>query len=193
MKIKRSLKSLLLFVLCAVLFAGFWTGCSGIQTQPTKTFEQLTLDEQARVVISAIQYGADPLFDIGKGIMIAKPEYLPAWKLAVVPSFDQLNKILFDLETKGSQGQQVTTPLILQSVQGRIAEIISTITQYGTIGKSVGSKPTPNDYGLIAILGLSTATVIWNDVVAAMSGQIPSWEIIMARNKALQAKIDGEK
>jgi hypothetical protein len=34
---------------------------------------------------------------------------------------------------------------------------------------------------------------MWNDIVAAMSGQIPSWEIIKARNAALQAKIGAER
>jgi hypothetical protein len=179
---------------CCLLLTAFCflviNGCASLQTTPTKTFDQLLPDEQARVVISAVQYGADPLFDIGKGIMIVKPEYMAAWKLGVVPSFDQLNKILLDLETKGSQGLQITAAVILQSVQGRIAEIISTVTRYGMIGKSPGAKPTANDYGLIAMLGLGTATVVWNDIVVAMSGQIPSWEIIMARNKALQARID---
>lgn len=187
-KIFPVLGCLLLSAFCFLVI----NGCASLQTTPTKTFDQLTPDEQARVVMSAIQYGSDPLFDIGKGVMIVKPEYMAAWKLGVVPSFDQLNKVLFDLETRGSQGQQITAPVILQSVQGRVAEIISTVTQYGTISKSPGAKPTANDYGLIAILGLSTATVVWNDIVAAMSGQIPSWEIIMARNKALQAKIDLE-
>lgn len=167
--------------------------CTTTPTTPTKTFDQLTPDEQARVVVSAIQYGCDPLFDIGKGIMIVKPEYLMVWKLAVVPSFDQLNKVLLDLETKGSQGQQIAMPVILQSVQGRIAEIISVVTRYGTLNRSPGAKPTPSDYGFITVLGLSTATVVWNDVVAAMSGQIPTWEIILARNKALQMKIEAEK
>jgi hypothetical protein len=190
MKRKFSLAALLMMILFSV---SLLFGCAGTPSTPTKTFDQLSPDEQARVVVSSIQYGSDPLFDIGKGVMIVKPEYMAAWKLGVVPSMDQLNKILLELETRGSQGQQITVPLILQSVQGRIAEIISTVTQYGTIGKSPGAKPTPNDYGLIAILGLSTATVVWNDIVVAMSGQIPSWEIIMARNKALQAKIDLEK
>ncbi len=179
--------------LLLVAFLSLALSCAGTQPAPTKTFDQLTADEQARIVISAIQYGSDPLFDIGKGVMVVKPEYMAAWKLGVVPSFDQLNKILFDLETKGSQGQQISATLIVQSVQGRFAEIISTVAQYGTIGKSPEAKPTANDYGLVAILGLSTATVVWNDIVAAMSGQIPSWEIILARNKALQAKIDAEK
>jgi hypothetical protein len=167
--------------------------CSTVSTQPTKTFDQLTPDEQARVILSAVQYGSDPLLDVGKGVMLVRPEYMAVWKVAIVPSFDQLNKILLDLETRGSQGQQITADIIMQSVQGRIAEIVSTITRYGTIGKTPGAKPSPDDYGLVAVLGISTAVVVWNDIVAAMSGHIPSWEIIMARNKALQMKIDAEK
>lgn len=192
MKIKRGFTAMAL-LMSILISVSLLFGCAGLTTTPTKTFDQLLPDEQARVVISAVQYGADPLFDIGKGVMLVKPEYMAAWKLGVVPSFDQLNKVLLDLETRGSQGQQITAPVILQSVQGRVAEIISTVTRYGMIGKSPGAKPAADDYGLIAVLGLSTATVVWNDVVAAMSGQIPSWEIIMARNKALQSKIDGER
>jgi hypothetical protein len=168
-------------------------GCASLSTTPTKTFDQLTPDEQGRVVISAIQDGSGILFDVGKGVMMVKPEYGAAWKLGVVPTFNELNIILLDLESKGSQGQQITVPVILGSVQGRISQIISTVAQYGTITQSPGSKPTPNDYGLIVVLGLSTATVAWNDIVAAMSGQIPAWDAIKARNMALQAKIDGEK
>jgi hypothetical protein len=191
MKTKKafSLAQLLLLILVLISLVG----CSGVQTQPTKTFDQLSPDEQARVVLSAVQYGSDPLFDIGKSVFVVKPEYMAAWKLGVVPSFDQVNKILLDLETRGSQGQQITGDVILQSVQGRIAEIISTVTQYGTIRKTSGAKPTSEDYGLVAVLGIPTAVVVWNDIVAAMAGHIPSWEIILARNKALQAKIDAEK
>lgn len=193
MKIKRNFKSLLLFALCSMLFASFLAGCATVPTTPTKTFDQLTPDEQARVVISAIQDGSGILFDVGKGVMMVKPEYRTAWKIGVVPTFNEVNVILLNLENTGSQGQQITMPVILNSLQGRIAQIVSTVTQYGTITKSPSSKPTPNDYGLVAVLGLSTATVVWQDIVAAMSGQIPTWDAIKARNLVFQTKIDAEK
>lgn len=183
----------LLFALCAMLFVGLFA-CSTLQPTPTKTFDQLSKDEQARVVLSAIQDGSGILFDVGKGVMMVKPEYGAAWKAAVVPTFNELNIVLLDLENKGSQGQEITVPVILTSVQGRISQIISVVTQYGSIPTPSGTtKPTPNDYGLLAVLGLSTMTVAWNDIVAAMSGQIPTWDAIKATNAAVQAKIDAEK
>jgi len=179
--------SLMLFAFCLLMF----TGCAtlGLGTS-TKTFDQLTPDEQARVVISAIQSGSPLLFDVGKTVMIVKPEYQAAWKAAVIPGFNQINKLLLDLETRGKAGQVITMPVILTALQGRIAEITNIIASYGTIPVSPGAKPTVNDYGLIAILGLSTATIAWNDIVVAMSGQIPTWDSIIARNMAFQAKID---
>lgn len=190
--IKSILVCLLLPAFCLLSLSGCATlgiGGGGGGTP----FDKLTQDEQARVVISATQNGSDLLFDVGRGVMIVKPEYKAAWKLAVVPSFDSLNKILLDLETKGGAGQKIDVPAVLTSVQGRIAEIVSLIAQYGSIGKTAGSKPTSDDYALIAILGIGAATVAWNDIVAAMSGQIPTWEVIKARNGILQMKIDAEK
>ena len=188
---KRKMFSLIFVLVCFVALL-FSSGCATIGTMPTKTFDKLTPDEQARVILSSIQYGSDPLFDIGKTIMLIKPEYMAVWKSGIVPAFNELNFILLDLEMKGKDGQEITGPVILQALQGRVAQLVSTIARFGTIQVSPATKANADNYGLVAVMGISTAIVAWNDIIAAMSGVIPTWDIIMARNLALQEKINME-
>jgi hypothetical protein len=175
------------------VFLAMLVSCSSVFTQPTVTWDKLTKDEQARVIVSGIQYGSPVLFTVGKGFMVAQPQYSPAWKAAIVPSFDVINKTLLDIEIKGAAGQPIDGLAVLQSLQGRVAEIVALVSQYGVISAGTGGKMTADNYGLLAMLGISTGMTVWNDVVAVTSGNIPSWEMIKARNQVFQGIIDAEK
>jgi ABC-type Fe3+-hydroxamate transport system substrate-binding protein len=82
---KRSI--CLFFVL--VLLAGCAT-MTNLQT----SWNKLTPNDKARVVVGGFQDQLNNLFDIGKVYVLANPDKAEQWKTKVIPAFDTANKSL---------------------------------------------------------------------------------------------------
>jgi type II secretory pathway component PulK len=82
-------------VLSMFLLSSLLSGCSLFQsTTVQESWNKLTPDEQARVIVGGLQKNLDQKFDEAKAIVVANPQYQDLWKTKIVPAFDKANKNL---------------------------------------------------------------------------------------------------
>lgn len=167
-------------------------GCAtlGLGQDP---WANMTDDARSRFIVGAFQDTGAILFDAGKIYITAQPDKMAAWKNTVVPSANEINILLKDLETHGATGEQFTVDSILLTFQCRILNILATYTSWGTMPSEAGGKITTDQKTLLIISAIQLGTVTWNQIYAYSSGKIPTWPELVTKNALLQAKIDREK
>lgn len=95
-----------------------------------KKWNELTPDEQARVIINGLQDQLDVAFDQAKLQIGNKPE----WKTKVVPAFDVANKTLGDVIAIGKTGS-ITPELVYSKIGNLVVNALALAKQYGWIKK----------------------------------------------------------
>ncbi len=186
----KAVKMILAVLLIPAMLIGGMSGCA---TTGTPTKPALTEDEQARLIVGGFQDASGILFDAGKIFIAAQPQYAGEWKMIAVPSFGELNSLLLGIETSGSQGQKITPQLVIAQLQTRIVNITTTFTRWGTVPSQTGGKMTPQQTALLVVSALQIGTVMYDQLMMLQGGQIVGWDVIIARNGLLQAKVEAEK
>lgn len=80
--------------------------CSMFQQQTIQeSWNKLTPDEQARVVVGGLQKNLNQKFDEGKAIVVANPQHQALWKGQIVPAFDKANKTLKSVSDLAQAGK----------------------------------------------------------------------------------------
>jgi hypothetical protein len=116
-------RKLLIGILSLVLLAGLM-GCA--------TTQQLTKDQEARIILNSIQDNLGVLFDTGKAFVASNPKYQEVWKTKINPSFDVANKTVasaLDLARKG----QYTPAEVKAKVVPLVNSLIALLAQIGAI------------------------------------------------------------
>ena len=113
----RRLKiSAVMFLMLVVL-----TSCVG---------QQITKDQEARILLNSIQDNLSVLFDTGKAMAATKPEYQVIWKAKINPSFDLANKAVKSAMELAKKGEY--TPA---DVNAKITPLVNLVIVYlGEIG-----------------------------------------------------------
>jgi hypothetical protein len=196
--VPKSAKVILtIFMLTFLIFIG----CAGIQEK----WNALTPDEKARVVLNDLQSQLNTLFDTGKAYITANPQYQNKWKTQIVPAFDVANKSLASAMTLAKSGQ-LTPDQVYAQVQPVINSVINLLVSIGAAKKTqllpdeliLPIKPMTAAMDAMLILALinglvSLAMQLWSSARKVFGTEaIPSWDEILAKNKALQDKIDAE-
>jgi hypothetical protein len=154
---------------------------------------KLTEDETARLVVGGFQDASGVLFDAGKMFILAQPQYQGEWKTRIAPCFNQINKFLGGMAAGGSAGLKITPQLVVNQLQTQVMDIVMVYTQWGTVPDAKNQKPTPAQSALIIVAGIQAGTILYDQLVSFSGGKIQTWEAIVVKNAALQAKIDAEK
>jgi hypothetical protein len=98
--------------------------CAGIQEK----WNQLTPDEQARVILNGLQEQLNIAFDQAKIQIGNKPE----WKTKVVPAFKIANEALAKVYAL-AKTQSITPSSVLTAVQAQVNEALAIAQQAGWI------------------------------------------------------------
>ncbi len=186
----KAVKMILAIFLIPAMLIGGMSGCATIGTSGKPI---LTEDEQARLIVGGFQDASGILFDAGKIFIAAQPQYSGEWRAIVVPSFGEFNKMLLAIETSGSQGQKITPQLVLAQLQTQIIDITSAFTNWGTVPAGTGGKMSPQQTALLITSGLGAGFVLYDQLMNLSGGKILGWDVIIARNGLLQAKIEASK
>jgi len=186
---KQAAKAAVMILLCLILVTSM-TSCAFLKPAGDV---KLTEDETARLVVGGFQDASGVLFDAGKMFILAQPQYQGEWKTRIAPSFNQINKFLGGLAAGGSAGLKITPQLVVNQLQTQVMEIVTVYTQWGTVPDAKNEKPTPAQTALIIVAGIQAGTILYDHLVAFSGGKIQTWEAIVIKNTALQAKIEAEK
>ncbi len=175
-------------------------GCATVQ----ESWNKLTPDQKARVVINDLQSQLDTLFNTGKTYVTSNPQYQDKWKKQIVPAFDVANKGLRSATELAKTGQ-ITPDQVYAQIQPLINSTINLLISIGGAKKSQllpdefvfpEPKQAAMDYMLILALinGLvALAMQLWSSARKVFGTEvIPSWDEIISKNKTLQDKIDAE-
>jgi len=190
----KAAKMILIAFLLPAMLIGSLTGCATLGIGGGDiSFNKLTQDEQARVLVGGFQDATGVLFDAGKVYITAQPQYALQWKEGVVPGFDQLNKLLADLQATGASGQAITAQLVVAKLQVRVVDIVAIYTRWGTIPSGSKEKATPDQIALLIISALQGGSILIDQLMSTTGGTIATWDSIIAKNGFLQVKIDAEK
>lgn len=187
---------LVIVALCVGLF-----GCAGIQDK----WNALSADEKARIVINDLQGQLNTLFDTSRAYVTANPKYQVDWKTKIVPAFDVANKSLLSAMTLAKSGQ-ITPDQVYAQIQPVMNSVINLLVSIGAVKRTellpdeymFPVRPTRAAMDAMLILALinglvSLAMQLWSSARKVFGTEvIPSWEEIIAKNKALQDKIDAE-
>lgn len=197
----KYLSSRLRLVLPMLLILTFLVSCVGIQEK----WNALTPDQKARVVVNDLQNQLNTLFDTGKAYITANPQYQDKWKKQIVPAFDVANKSLLSAMNLAKSGQ-ITPDQVYSQVQPVLNSVINLLVSIGAAKKTqllpdeliLPMKPMTAAMDVMVMLALingliSLAMQLWSSARKIFGTEaIPPWEEIIAKNKALQDKIDAE-
>lgn len=197
----KYLSSRLRLVLPMLLILTFLVSCVGIQEK----WNALTPDQKARVVVNDLQNQLNTLFDTGKAYITANPQYQDKWKKQIVPAFDVANKGLLSAMTLAKSGQ-ITPDQVYAQIQPVLNSVVNLLISIGAAKKAdllpdeliLPMKPMTAAMDVMVMLALingliSLAMQLWSSARKIFGTEaIPPWEEIIAKNKALQDKIDGE-
>lgn len=195
-----NIKGKFILGLCLVVF--LLVGCAGIQEK----WNNLNSDEKARIILNDLQSQLNTLFDTGKAFVVANPQHTATWKTKIIPAFDLANKSLLSAMNLSKLGQ-ITPDEVYGQVQPVLNSCINLLVQIGALKKSdllpdeyqykTRTVQAAMDPGMIIVLinGLiMLAMQLWSSARKVFgSEEIPEWDEIIAKNKALQDKIDAEK
>jgi hypothetical protein len=121
-------KASLILIIIAALFLVSCTPSTVIA--PVRTWDQLTPDQQARVVTYQFQSQVQNLFSIGKAYVAVRPETVPQWKTAIVPAFDVANTALKTfIDSKGS----LSVDVVRAQLQPMINKILLLLAGLGVV------------------------------------------------------------
>jgi hypothetical protein len=118
---KRSI--CLFFVL--VLLAGCAT-MTNLQT----SWNKLTPNDKARVVVGGFQDQLNNLFDLGRVYVLAHPEKAEQWKTKVIPAFDTANKSLRTYIIMVGMGT-ATPEMVFKEIPAMIVSVVDLLTVMG--------------------------------------------------------------
>jgi hypothetical protein len=111
-------KRLAVVLVALVLLAG----CASVQT----SWNNLSTDEKARIVVGDLQTQLSNAFDTGKAYVTANPSKQAEWKAKVIPAFDVANKALASAATLAKEGK--TTPdAVYAQVQPLLNAVIAAL------------------------------------------------------------------
>lgn len=97
LRLKLKVSAALVMLCCILSMAG----CPTLQSQ----WNNLTPDEQGRIVIGGMQAQLDTLFDTGKSFVVQNPQYQDKWQSEIVPSFNVANNAIRTYATLMAQGK----------------------------------------------------------------------------------------
>lgn len=116
-------------VLIMVMF--LLSACSLFQQQTLKeSWNKLTPDEQARIIVGGLQTTLDTKFDEGVALVKANPQLQPVWKDKVLPAFDKANKTLKDIAELAQAGK-ITPEGVYTKFKGDFDALILYALQMG--------------------------------------------------------------
>jgi ABC-type oligopeptide transport system substrate-binding subunit len=96
------------------------------------TTQQLTKDQEARIILNSIQDNLGVLFDTGKAFVVANPKYQDIWKTKINPSFDVANKTVSGALDLAKQGKY-TPAEVKAKVVPLVNSVIALLAQIGAI------------------------------------------------------------
>lgn len=104
----------------------FIIGCANLQQK----WNNLTDDEQGRVILNGLQDQLDIWFDAGKAFVKDNPTYQTEWQTKVIPSFDVANKAV------GQALLSKTTPdTIYMKIAPQVSKVIEMLRVWGVFVK----------------------------------------------------------
>ncbi len=105
------------------------SGCASTKA----SWDKLTPDEQARVVVSGMQKQLDTLFEVGLDYVVVHPQYKDKWWKEILPAFDKANKMLRTIEEAARLGTM--TPERALSQAGPLIQAVNNmLVSIGAIG-----------------------------------------------------------
>lgn len=87
--------------------------------------QQITKDQEARILLNSIQVNLATLFDTGLAMSKTKPEYQVIWKAKINPAFDVANKAVKSAMELAKAGKY--TPA---DVNAKITPLVNAVIAY---------------------------------------------------------------
>ncbi len=87
--------------------------------------QQITKDQEARILLNSIQDNLAVLFDTGLAMSKTKPEYQVLWKAKINPAFDVANKAVKSAMELAKEGKY--TPA---DVNAKITPLVNSVIVY---------------------------------------------------------------
>ena len=94
--------------------------------------QQVTKDQEARILLNSIQDNLGVLFDAGLAMSKTKPEYQIIFKAKIIPIFDLTNKTIKDAMELAKKGSYTPTDVNAKVVP-LVNSIIVLLAQIGAI------------------------------------------------------------
>jgi len=109
-----------------LVFLFLLASCATVQD----SWNKLTPDQKARIVVSDLQGQLGTAFDTAKAYVDVHPQYKDIWKSKVLPSFDVANTALAGA-MKLAQQQQITPEQIYINIVPVLKKVIAAAAEMG--------------------------------------------------------------
>jgi enamine deaminase RidA (YjgF/YER057c/UK114 family) len=114
-------------LLALILLVGIGlAGCASIQ----ESWDRLTPDQKARVIVNDLQQQLDQAFDTSKAYVALHPEYQATWQNEVVPAFDVANEAMKNVITLAQNGD-ITPDEVYEQIQPLLNKILALLASIG--------------------------------------------------------------
>lgn len=116
-------------VAVAILLLFLVAGCATTQ-QMQDSWNKLTPNEKARIIVGGFQDSMESLFNTGKAYVTANPQHTDVWKQKAIPAFDAANKsIIVAINLCAAGG--ATPDVVYKSIQPTIEAVIAILRAIG--------------------------------------------------------------
>jgi hypothetical protein len=102
------------------------SSCATIQ----ESWDNLTPDEKARVIVNDLQQQLNQAFDTSKAYVALHPEYQAKWQGEIVPAFDVANEAMENVILL-AQGGDITPDEVYEQIQPLLNKILALLASIG--------------------------------------------------------------